>query len=97
MLRARALAVSRPLADRCSGISIVKILIGYGSGAQGRAPDVKHDGLDDSGPKQQNARDQRNRTQPGRNTAGDKYRARDDESRRDDPEGARVFDGFIAF
>jgi hypothetical protein len=72
-------------------------MIGCGSTVQGRAPDAKHDRLDDTRPEQQHAADRRNRTQPGHDTAGDKYQAYNDEYRRNDPEGARVSDDSIAF
>ncbi|MDF2757533.1 MAG: hypothetical protein K0R44_3320 [Thermomicrobiales bacterium] len=97
MSRAREFAVSRSLTDRCSGSSIASVLTGCGIRVQSRAPDAKHDGLDDTGPEQQNAADHRNRTEPGGDAAGDKYHAHDDERRRNNPEVARVFDGTIAF
>jgi hypothetical protein len=75
----------------------MSVMIGCGSRVQGCAPDAKHDGLDDTGPKQQNPANHRNRTQPGSDAAGDKDHARDYERRRNDPEVARVFDGSIAF
>ena len=97
MSRARELAVSRSLADRCSGISIASGLIGSRSRAQGRAPDAEDDGLDDSGPEQQNAADECNWTQPGHRAARDEDDTPDHERRRNDPEEPRVFDGSIAF
>jgi hypothetical protein len=72
-------------------------MIGRGRRVQGDAPDAKHDGLHDPGPEQQEAADQRNRTQTGYDAAGDKRHAYDNECRRNDPEVARVLDGSIAF
>jgi len=95
--RDREFAVSRSLADDCSGIAVALGVIGYGSTVQGRTPDAKDDGLDDTGPKQQNAADHRNRTLSGHDAAGDKYHAHDYERRRNDPKIARVFNGSIAF
>jgi hypothetical protein len=95
--RARELAVSRLLADRCYGISIASGPIGSISRAQGRAPDAKDNGLDDSRPKQQNAANECNRTQTGDCAARNKYEAPEHHRRRNDPEEPRVFDGFITF
>ena len=96
MSRVRELAVSRSLADHDSGISIASGMIGCGRRVQGDAPDAKHDGLHDPRPEQQEAADQRNRTQTGYDAAGDKRHSYDNERRRNDPEVARVLDGSIA-
>jgi hypothetical protein len=72
-------------------------VIGCGSSVEGCAPDVKHDRLHDTGPKQQNAADHCHRTQSGHYAAGDEYGAHDHERRRNDPEGARVLDRSFAF
>jgi hypothetical protein len=95
--RARELAVSRSLADRCSGIITASGLIGSISRAQGRAPDAEDDGLDDSRPKQQNAANECNWTQTDHRAARDEYETPEHHRRRNDPEEPRVFDGSIAF
>ncbi len=71
-------------------------VIGCGISVQGRMPDAKHDDLDDPRPEQQNAAEQRDRTQPG-NAAGDEDDTANDQRDRNDPEESREFDGYIAF
>jgi hypothetical protein len=65
--------------------------------AQGRTPNTEHNGLDDPGPEHQYTADERDRTEPDRNTTGDKDHTDDHERCRDDPEKPRVFDRYFAF
>jgi hypothetical protein len=60
-------------------------------------PNTEHNGLDDPGPEHQGAADKRDRTEPDRQTAGDKDDTDDHERCRDDPEEPRVFDRYVAF
>ena len=65
--------------------------------AQGRTPYTEHNGLDDPGPEHQRTADERDRTEPDRNTTGDEDDTDAHERCRDDPEEPRVFDRCFAF
>jgi hypothetical protein len=65
--------------------------------AQRRTPDAEHNRLDDPGPEHQCTADKRDRTEPDRDTTGDKDDTDDHECCRDEPKEPRVFNRCFAF